>query len=176
MKDNKMLKYPLILGTIALVAGLILALVYNVTSPIIEKNKNKRENAVVVEMFGDDVKIEDISLTLEDDEKDIGITSVVKARDEGKLYYVYKVTFKDAFDGDESSYVLAIDNNGKIFKFKFTSTGDSYAGNYNSTSYINGLIGKNTLTENDTISGATKTGSSIIESINAAIAHKGRVD
>ena len=36
MKNNKMVKYPLILGLVALVAGLLLAVVYNVTKPVID--------------------------------------------------------------------------------------------------------------------------------------------
>ena len=45
---NKLIKYPLILGTVALVAGLLLALVYNVTKPVIEKNNE--EKAIVYEV------------------------------------------------------------------------------------------------------------------------------
>lgn len=45
---NKLIKYPLILGTVALVAGLLLALVYNVTKPVIEKNNE--EKATVYEV------------------------------------------------------------------------------------------------------------------------------
>ena len=50
MKENKLIRYPLILGIIAVIAGLLLAVVYNVTSPIIEKNANKRENDVILEV------------------------------------------------------------------------------------------------------------------------------
>ena len=39
---NKMVKYPLILGTVALIAGLLLAFVYNVTKPVIEKNNEEK--------------------------------------------------------------------------------------------------------------------------------------
>ena len=52
MKNNKMVKYPLILGLVALVAGLLLAVVYNVTKPVIDRNTMKRENAAIVEMLG----------------------------------------------------------------------------------------------------------------------------
>ena len=176
MKDNKMVKYPLILGLVALFAGLLLALVYNITSPIIEENKIKRENEVIIEMFGDDVKIEDISTTLKDAEKSAGITSALKTIDSGKTYYVYKVTFADEFDGDESSYVMAVDSNGKVYKFKFTLSADDWAGKYDKTAYINSIIGKASLNDNDIISGASGTGKALIKSVNAAIAHKGRVD
>ena len=105
---NKMIKYPLILGTIALVAGLLLALVYNITAPVVEENKVKRENAIVIEIFGDDAKIEDVSSTLTNIETSEGIYSVLEVTDSGKKYYVYKVTFADAYDGDKSSYVLVM--------------------------------------------------------------------
>jgi len=176
MKNNKMIKYPLILGTIALIAGLLLALVYNVTAPVIEKNKNKRENAIVLEMFGESAKISDISDSLTDEEKEKGIYAVLKVVS-GGTYYVYKVNVADAFDGDESSFVVAISSSGAISKLKFTSTGDSYASKYASDSYVNSIKGKNGLsTSSDAVSGATKTGKPIIESINAAIAHQGGVN
>lgn len=173
---NRLFKYPLLLGTVALVAGLLLALVYNVTSPIIERNKNRRENAAIVEMFGDDVKIEDISSTLNIEEKEEGIKGAVKATDNGSVYYVYKITIADSFDGDESSFVVAIDNEGKIAKIKFSVTGDSYASGYATSSYETGIKGKTNLDDSDAISGATKTGKTIIEAINVSIAHQGRVE
>ena len=173
---NKMIKYPVILGTIALIAGLLLALVYNWTAPIIEKNKNKRENAVIVEMFGDDIKINDISDTLNQSEKQTGITAALKVESKGNSYYVYKITVADSFDGDESSFVVAISSDGKVSKLKFTLAGDSYASGYASDSYASSVVGKSELTDSDVVSGATKTGSSIIESINMALDHKGRVD
>ena len=46
---NKLIKYPLILGTVALVAGLLLSLVYNVTKPVIDKNNE--EKAAVYEVI-----------------------------------------------------------------------------------------------------------------------------
>ena len=173
---NKMLKYPLVLGVVALVAGLLLALVYNITAPIIEENKIKRENAIIIEMFDENVSIKDISDTLNDDEKNIGIYSVMEVKSGSKTYYVYKVTFKDSFDGDESSYVLAVNSSKKIYKLKFVSTGDSYATGYATEAYAGKVEGKGSLSaSSDTISGATSTGKSIVNSVNAAIAHVGRV-
>lgn len=171
---NKMVKYPLILGLIAFIAGLLLALVYNVTAPVIEKNKNKRENAIVLEMFGENAKITNISDTLNDEEKNKGIYAVLKVQSSG-IYYVYKITTADAFDGDQSTYVVAIDSNGKIHKIEFTATGDSYASGYASDDYESSIKGKTSLSDSDVVSGATKTGKPIIAAINAAISHKGRV-
>ena len=171
---NRMVKYPLILGTIALIAGLLLALIYNITAPVIEKNKNKRENAVVVEMFGDSVKIEDNSSSLNDIDKSAGITAALKVNSNG-TYYVYKITFNDSFDGDQSSFVVALDSSGKVYKLKFTAVGDSYANKYSTSGYETSVVGKESLTSNDVVNGATKTGNSVVEAINAAIAHQGRV-
>ena len=177
MKDNKMVKYPLILGVIALVAGLLLALVYNVTAPIIEENRVKRENAIVIEMFDENINISDISDTLNDEEKSFGIYSALKVKSKGKDYYVYKVTFNDTFDGDESSFVVAIDSANKIYKLRFTKTSDTYGAKYATESYQNKVEGKGGLSINsDKVSGATATGKSVIDSINATISHKGRVD
>lgn len=171
---SKMAKYPLILGLIAFIAGLLLALVYNVTAPIIEKNTNKRENAIILEMFGESSKITNISDTLNEEEKGKGIYAALKVQSSG-IYYVYKISTADAFDGDESSYVVAIDSNGKVCKIEFTTAGDSYASGYASDSYESSIKGKTSLSDSDVVSGATKTGKPIIAAINAAISHKGRV-
>ena len=174
MKNNKFIKYPLILGGIALVAGLLLAFVYNFTLPIIEKNANKREIAVVIEMFGENAKITYMTNTLNDSTKSKGIYSVLKVVS-GGTYYVYKISVNDSFDGDESSFVVAIDNSGKIFKMEFSQTGDSYASKYASDSYLSSIKGKTNLSDSDVVSGATKTGEPIIDAVNAAIMHKGGI-
>ena len=174
--EKKMIKYPLILGTIALVAGLLLAFVYNVTAPIIEENKVKRENEIIIKMFGEDAKIEDVSSTLTNTEKKEGIYSVLKVTDNGKKYYVYKVTFADSYDGDESSYVLTLTNTGKIYDLTFTSYGDSYASGYASEDYSEDVKGKGLLNINvDKVAGATATGKSFVSSANAAIEHQGGI-
>jgi len=174
MKDNKMIRYPLILGLIALIAGLLLALVYNVTAPIIEQNATKRENATIVEMFGEDAKIEDISDTLNSDDTSKGVDNVYIVKSESKEYYVYKITIQDGVHDDDSNAIVAL-KNGKIYTLKFTKVGDNYAGAYNTNNYINGIVNKGSLTNSDVVSGNTATGVNVIESINAAIAHYGRV-
>ncbi len=171
--DKRLIKYPLILGLVALVAGLLLALVYNVTAPVIEKNKNKRENAIVLEMYGDDAKIEDISDTLKEEETSKGIYAVLKVTSDGNDYYVYKINVKDAFDGDESSFAVGI-SDGKISKLKFVSTGDSYAGMYSTGDFSSAITGKSEVSDSDVVTGATKTGEPIIESIQASLGHYGR--
>lgn len=173
--NNKIVKYPLILGTIALVAGLLLALVYNITAPIIEENKIKRENSIIIEIFGEDAKVEDISNTLTNLETSKGIYSVLKVTDSGNKYYVYKVNTEDNYDKGVNSYVVAIDNSGFIYKFKMVSYADNFGEYYASDDYADSVKGKNTLTEDDIVSRATKSGEPIVESINVAIAHQGRV-
>lgn len=174
MKDNKMIKYPLILGIVALIAGLLLALVYNVTAPIIEKNANKRENAAIIEIFGEDAKIENISNGLKNEETQKGLNNVYIVESSGKKYYVYKITIKDGVGSDNSSAIVSL-NNGNIHTLKFISVGDDYARTYDSKGYVNGIVGKGKLESSDVVSGATATGEYVIESINAAIAHYGRV-
>ena len=174
MKENKLFRYPLILGIVAVVAGLLLAIVHNVTSPIIEKNANKRENAVILEVFGEDAKIENISDTLNEAETGYGVNNAYEVKSEGKTYYVYKLTIKDGVGSDDSAAIVALQN-GKIYTLKFTSTGDSYANLYNSASYLNKIKGKTGLTDSDVVTGASDTGDNVIGAINAAIAHYGRV-
>lgn len=174
MKDNKMFRYPLILGTVALIAGLLLALVYNVTAPIIEKNTNKRENAVIIDIFGENAKIENISDTIEEKDLNKGVNNAYIVKSSGKTYYVYKISIKDGVGSDDSSAILALDN-GKVYTLKLTSVGDDYAKKYNSDSYLNGIKNKGSLSDNDVVSGSTLTGNYVVESVNAAIAHYGRV-
>lgn len=173
MKDNKMIKYPLILGVVSLVAGLLLALVYNFTSPIIEKNANKRENAIILEVFGENAKIENISDSLKSEDSGKGINNVYIVESNGKEYYVYKITIEDGVHDDDSEAIIALDN-GKIHTLKFVSVGDDYAQVYNSNSYINSIKGKESLTDSDVVGGCTATGVNVVSSINAAIAHYGR--
>lgn len=174
MKENKLIRYPLILGIIAVIAGLLLAVVYNVTSPIIEKNANKRENAVILEVFGEDAKIENISTSLNADELDSGVNNAYEVKSEGKTYYVYKLTIKDGVGSDDSAAIVALQN-GKIYTLKITSAGDSYANLYASNSYLNKIKGKTSLADSDVVTGASDTGDNVVAAINAAIAHYGRV-
>ena len=174
MKDNKMVKYPLILGTVALIAGLLLALVYNVTAPIIEKNANKRENAAIIEIFGEDAKIENITKDINKDEIEKGLNNAYIVKSGGKEYYVYKITIKDGVGSDNSSAIVSL-NNGAIHTLKFISVGDDYARTYDSKGYVNSIAGKDKLETSDVVGGCTATGVNVVESINAAIAHYGRV-
>lgn len=174
MKENRMFKYPLVLGVVALVAGLLLALVYNITAPIIEKNKNIRENAAIVEIFGESAKIENISDTIEDKDLSKGVNNAYIVKSSGKTYYVYKITIKDGVGSDNSSAILAL-SNGKVYTLKLTSVGDDYAKKYNGDSYVDGIKNKGSLEDGDVVSGATATGVYVVESVNAAIAHYGRV-
>jgi Na+-translocating ferredoxin:NAD+ oxidoreductase RnfG subunit len=169
-----MVKYPLILGVIALVAGLLLALVYNITAPIIENNANKRENAVILEIFGDDVEINNISDELNKSDQNKGLKNAYTVKSAGKEYYVYKITIKDGVGSDDSSAIVAL-RNGKIYTFKLTSIGDDYARKYDSDNYVNGIENKGSLTNGDVVSGSTLTGVYVVDVINAAIAHYGRV-
>lgn len=174
MKDNKMVKYPLILGLVALVSGLLLALVYNITAPIIEDNTNKRENAAILEIFGEDAKIENISESLNTDDNDKGVNNAYIVKSNAKSYYVYKISVKDGVGSDDSSAVVALED-GKIYTLKFITVGDDYAKTYDSKKYIDGIVSKDSLTNSDVVADATYTGEYLIEAINAAIAHQGRV-
>lgn len=174
MKDNKMIKYPLILGLIALVSGLLLALVYNITAPIIEDNTNKRENAAILEIFGEDAEIENISNKLNSEDNKKGLNNAYIVKSNNKSYYVYKITVKDGVGNDDSSAVVALDS-GKIHTLKFITIGDDYAKTYDSKSYIDRIAGKDSLTDNDVVGDATYTGEYLIEAITAAIDHQGRV-
>ena len=171
---NKMVKYPLILGVVALVAGLLLALVHNITAPVIEKNAIKRENAAILEIFGEDIELENISEDISDEEKSKGVNNAYIVESEGKEYYVYKITIKDGVHSDDSAAIVALQN-GKIHTLKFTSVGDEYAKVYDTKSFVGSIVNKGSLSSSDVISGCTATGSNLVESVNAAIAHYGRV-
>ncbi len=174
MKNNKMVKYPLILGLVALVAGLLLAVVYNVTKPVIDRNTMKRENAAIVEMLGSNITIDDKSSLISKEENNKGINNFYKVTSGSTTYYVYKLTVADGVGSDDSSCVLALDSSGKIYKIKFTVTGDAYAQKYVDSSYLDSKKDKSSLSSEDIVSGATSTGNNFISVVNEAISHYGR--
>lgn len=170
---NKMIRYPLVLGLIAFVATLLLATVHHVTEPIIEENRVRRENAVIIVMFGEDASIKDLGYTLTDTEKNVGIYSVMEVKDGGKTYYVYKISFNDLYDGDEFSYILTLNSQFKIQGINVLAS-DTWASGFAKDSFASKVKNKTVLTEADVKGfGATITGKSIASSVNAAIAHKG---
>lgn len=171
---NTVIKYPLVLGSVALVAGLLLALVFNVTSPVIEKNTMKRENAAIVEILGENIVIDDKTSLISKEETNKGINNFYKVSSGTSTYYVYKLTVQDGVGSDDSDCILVLKSDGKIYKVKFTSTGDQYAKNYDDNSYLDSLKDKNSLSSSDVVSGATSTGDNFISIINEAIGHYGR--
>lgn len=174
MKENRMFRYPFILGVVALIAGLLLALVYNITKPIIEDNAIKRENQAIINIFGKNAKIESITNTIESTDSSKGVKKAFIVQSSGKIYYVYNLYIEDGFHDTDSSAILVLEN-GKINTLKFTTIGDDYAGDYATDDYMDSIRNKDNLADVDVVTDSTLTGVNVIESINAAIAHYGRV-
>ena len=172
--NNKLVRYPIILGTVALIAGLLLALVYNVTAPIIAKNANIRENAEIVELFGADATITNIKDSINDTDKKAGVNDAYTVESKGTKYYVYKVTITDGVGSDNSNAIVAL-KDGKVHAFRLTKSGDAYSDKYASENYFNMIKGKNNLKDTDVVGGATATGEYVVKAVNATIAHYGRV-
>lgn len=170
---KKIIRFPLVLGVVALCSGLLLAGTYNLTEKTIRENKVERQTAALKGLFD---KIDDSDeLALDDMDKEKGITNGVKIVSGGKTYYAYQITFEDLQGAEKTSFILVLNDKGAIENLKFVSLGDTYAEKYNSDKFVNSikditLIGKDMIT-----TGATNTGIPMFEAINQAIDNYGRV-
>jgi Na+-translocating ferredoxin:NAD+ oxidoreductase RnfD subunit len=152
------------------IGSILLNVGFNAMYPI-----NDGQEHIFHEMFGKSANVVNISDTLDDDDKVLGINEVFKIKNNDDTYYVYNISVKDPIGEETTSFVLGIDSQGKIAKLTFTQYGDSWAEKYNEK-YIDKVTGKDKVGTGDSISGATATGSVIRKSINGAIAHFGGVN
>lgn len=133
---------------------------------------NDGEESIIHEIYGKTAKIVNMSNTLENKYSKVGINEVYRVKNKDGEFFVYDITITDPIGDEETSFVLGIDEDGKIAKLTFTSYGDDWAKVYNEK-YVKKLIGKNKVGASDSISGASATGSVIRNAINGAIAHAG---
>ena len=160
---NKYVKFPLVLGTVALLSGALLATTYQLTKEKIEQGVIDRQTSAINDLFKIIDSKELIDVPSEYASK--GVKTIVKVTSEGQEYNCYTITFKDSVGGDEGSVIVALDSNAKVYGFKFVSTGDSYMAKYNDDTYLANVVKNDKF---DTISGATLTGNDLNNVIKIA--------
>lgn len=160
---NKYVKYPLVLGLVALVSGSLLAGTYELTKDKIEQGKIDRQTSAINDLF---TKIDNKELVeVPTDFATKGINTIVKVTSSGQIYNCYTITMKDSVGGDEFSLIIALDKNAKVYGVKIIS-GDSYLSKYNSSEYFATVVKNNKF---DAISGATLTGGDLNEALKLAV-------
>lgn len=116
MKNSKF--YPaLVLGTICLVAALLLSGVNMITRPIIEKKQNELANAALLEVLPEGKNFKEIELTPE-------YPAIVKAGYKADGGYVFKMEVKGYQPG--LIIMVGIDEEGKIVAAKHIATNETY--------------------------------------------------
>ena len=160
---NKYVKFPLVLGTAALLSGALLATTYQLTKEKIEQGAIDRQGGAINDLFETIDKKE--VLEVPSDYASRGVTSIVKVTSDGKDYNCYTINFKDSVGGDEGSVIIVLDSSAKVYGVKFVTTGDSYMAKYNDETYLASVVNNDKF---DAIGGATLTGNDLNNVIKIA--------
>ena len=170
---KKAIKFPLVLGVVALCSGLLLAGTYTLTKNTITQHKVERQTSALKGLFS---KIDNSDeLALNDQDKEKGITSAIKVVSGGTTYYTYQITFADLQGAEETSFILVLNDNGTVNKIHFVSLGDSYAQKYNTDDFKTIIVNVSEIGTDLIVTGATNTGKPMFESINQAFDNYRRV-
>lgn len=168
---KKYVKFPLVLGIVALVSGALLAGTYNLTKDKIEQGKIDRQTSAINDLFTSIDSKEVVEVPSEF--KSQGVDSIVKVKSKGKEYNCYTITFKDSVGGDQSTVIIALDSKAKVYGVKFLTIGDSYLSKYNNKEYFAKVVKNNKF---DAISDATMTGNDLNKVLKIAVnCFKGKV-
>lgn len=161
---NKYVKFPLVLGLVALVSGALLSGTYQLTKDKIEAGKAERQTGALNDLFS---KIDSNEvLEVPADFVSKGVKSIVKVISNGQEYKCFTITFKDSVGGDEGTIIIALDKNAKVYGVKFVSAGDSYMSKYNNDEYLAKVVDNNKF---DAISGATFTSNDLNAVLKIAV-------
>ena len=93
---KKFIKFPLVLGLVALCSGVLLSGVYNLTETTIRENKVERQTSALKDLFSSISDSEE--LTLSEEDIAAGITTAIKVVSESTTYYTYQISFLDDYD------------------------------------------------------------------------------
>lgn len=172
---NKFIKFPLILGIVGAIATFALALVFQITDPLIQSAKNGQETEAVQSMFEgktilvrDDIEIDDCAL-------EGGVAAIYEAKDgETSLGIIYKITVQGY--GGKVSILISISpdkmyNGYKVLDVKSETPSFGGAAVYNPSfeGSFNDLPIKGT--HPSYVSGATVTTAPLARGIEAAAVH-----
>ena len=169
---KRFIKFPLVLGIVALCSGSLLAGVYHLTEDTIRENRIERQTSALKNLFSSISDSKEIALNEEDD--NAGITTAIKITSNGKEYYTYQITFTDDYDAGESSFILVVDSDGKVSDIEFVSLIDNYAKKYDTEEFKESVIGMTKVGQDLIITGSTYTGEPLLKSINQALDNYGR--
>lgn len=161
---KKYFKFPLVLGTVALVSGALLATTYNLTKDKIEQGKIDRQTSAVNDLFETIDSKELVEVPQEFASK--GVKTIVKVKSNNKEYNCYTIDFKDGLGGESGTIIISLDSEAKVHGVKFISTGDSYMAKYNDETYL-ATVAKNN--KFDIISGASVTGGDLNDILKIAV-------
>ena len=161
---KRYIRFPLVLGVVALVSGALLSGTYNLTKDKIEQGKIDRQTGAIGDLFPTIDSKEIIEVASEFKEQ--GVESIVKVVSKGKEYRCYTISFKDSVGGDQSTVIIALDSRAKVYGVKFVTIGDKYLAQYNNEQYIAKVVENNKF---DAISEATMTGNDLSDVLKLAV-------
>lgn len=160
---NKYIKFPLVLGIVALLSGALLAFTYQLTKERIQQGVIERQANAINDMFEEiDTKVvKDIPSEFESK----GITSIVEVTSNSNVYNCYTINYKDSADGDNITIIIALDKECKVYGVKFVSIDNYISSNYNNQEYLDSVVEKDSF---DVISNATLSANDLNEVLNIA--------
>lgn len=160
---NKYVKYPLVLGIVAIVSGALLSGTYHLTKEKIEAGKIDRQTSAINDLFTTITKKELIEVPVEFAQK--GIQTIVEVQSDSKTYKCYTISYKDSADGDQVTVIIALNEQGKVHGVKFVNVDSYIKSNYNNEEYLATVVKNDKF---DAISNATVTANDLNEALKLA--------
>lgn len=168
-KEN--LKLVLTFVLITTFSTIIVSIVYFLTAPVIENNILIRENQIIVSMFPN-TEIEDVENNLVLNIEKERIDDVLKVENK----YIYKAKSNDLFSGDETKFLVIIEDD-EFKEFQIIDSEDDYVSFFNTEEFKSRFLNKDyniTFDGSDLSTSATLSANPIAETIIVIGNHYGR--
>ena len=169
MLKNTYIKFPLILALFGVLSTLLLAVVYQITLPIIERNANAAEYAAIEELFEGD-----ISTSTADISAYSAIIKLYEVKDGSNVVaYVYKAK-GTGYKGATNIYLIGISPAGNFVGFKAIDLTEQTAGigtRIDTPEFSDQFVNKSIATGISVLGGASRTSEGAITAITAAVSH-----
>ncbi|MBQ3577716.1 MAG: FMN-binding protein [Firmicutes bacterium] len=171
-RRNNPLSSIVVLCSICLVVSLLMTLCYQATEEHIESNRERRLQAMMLELLPDADAFEQVAANLEE-----GVSSVWKASN-GAGWIV--TSSANGYQG-RITVMTGIRSSGKISKIRITDIGDEnpgIAGRVNQSSYLNQYSGASGISSTgaraganhiEAVSGATYSSSAVFSCVSLAL-------
>ena len=157
---NKYVKYPLVLGLVALISGALLSGTYHLTKDKIEQGRIDRQTSAINDLFTNITRKE--LLEVPEEFKAKGIETIVEVESDSKVYKCYTVSYKDAADGDPITVIIALNDAGKVHGVKFVTVDSYIKTNYNNEEYLATVVAKDKF---DAVSNATASATDLNDAL-----------